>query len=330
MNGRKGEEGKRRVGALKSKVKNEGKGEEGGFKKLGVIYGKMKKKVIIGTIFVVALLIAMTFVSTISATPEKPMEQWTQEHTVEVEHTTICKYEQGYLEIKEVYTGKDLEKKLGVDNLTEVLKIPVEAKVAEEIGVREGEEKVLVTEEEIVVTSEDDPPIWWTTYDYPQWAYKKILWFYKQEDPINLAWENTNEATVKSEILEEGWVNVSWSNFTEFTFYVSDPVYGWIEDEGVADDEHGWWGRYHTRLWQMSDGDLWWRTVVGQAHHDDPVFNWPPLHQADEYEPAEELVAGFYQIGWNVSDDIYWLDNEYTNPYGAYNNGWATHIVMYD
>jgi len=37
---------------------------------------KMKKGVIIWTIFVVALLMAMTFVS-VSAVPEKSLEQWT-------------------------------------------------------------------------------------------------------------------------------------------------------------------------------------------------------------------------------------------------------------
>ncbi|MCW3137378.1 MAG: hypothetical protein N2V76_02950 [Methanophagales archaeon] len=83
---------------------------------------KMKKRVIIGTIFVVALVMAMTIVSAISVTPEKSMEQWREEHTVKVKATTIYKYEQGYLEIKEIYSGKDIEKKFGVDNLTRVLK----------------------------------------------------------------------------------------------------------------------------------------------------------------------------------------------------------------
>ncbi|RLG39308.1 MAG: hypothetical protein DRN91_00025 [Candidatus Alkanophagales archaeon] len=83
---------------------------------------KAKKGVIIGTIFVVALLMAMTFVSAISATPEKSMEQWRREHTVKVKATTIYKYEQGYLEIKEIYTGKDLEKKFGVGDLQGCLK----------------------------------------------------------------------------------------------------------------------------------------------------------------------------------------------------------------
>jgi len=79
----------------------------------------------------------------------------------------ICKYEQGYLEIKEIYSGKDIEKKFGVDNLTRVLKIPVEAEV---IGMNEGEEKVLVTEKTVVLTRANDPFQWWVSYDYPQWT----------------------------------------------------------------------------------------------------------------------------------------------------------------
>ena len=280
---------------------------------------KMKKEVIIGTIFVVALLMAMTFVSAISATPEKSLEQWTQEHTVEVEHTTIYKYEQGYLEIKEIYTGIDLEKKLGVDNLTDVLKIPVEAKVAEEIGLREGEEKIFVTEEEIVVTREDDPPVWWTTYDYPQWTYKISGVNFIRDDPINLVWDNTNKAMVKSEILEEDdWTDNVW----EEDRWVYDPGYGyWMLDDPVADSTYGWSGRYHARLWQMSDG-----AVVSNAHHDDPF-----PHHADEYEPAESLVASFFNqpgdTDWTVHGNNWWLNNRYTNDYGAYNNGWATRTV---
>jgi len=37
---------------------------------------KMKKRVTIGTIFVVALVMAMTIVSAMSVTPEKSMEQF--------------------------------------------------------------------------------------------------------------------------------------------------------------------------------------------------------------------------------------------------------------
>jgi len=273
---------------------------------------KMKKGVIIWTIFVVALLMAMTFVS-VSAVPEKSLEQWTQEHTVEVEHTMICKYEQGYLEIKEIYSGKDIEKKFGVDNLTRVLKIPVEAEV---IGMKEGEEKVLVTEKTVVLTRANDPFQWWVSYDYPQWTYSRwwdgTQWIYEREDPINLAWENTDINAAKAEILEEGWHDIWWP--FEYVHYVYDPEDGWIGSDGVADDWLGIWGRNHTRLWQMSDGD-----VVANAHHDDPF-----PHEPDQYEPVEELVAEFYEEPeWTVYEDNYYLNNYVSDPYS---NGWATQI----
>jgi len=245
------------------------------------------------------------------------MEQWREEHTVKVNATTIYKYEQGYLEIKEIYTGKDLEKKFGVDNLTRVLKISVDA---EAIGMKEGEEKVFVSEKTVVVTIAGDPYHWWENYEYPQWTYSLIVHinppmiFYFEEDPINLAWENSDKDTVKSVILEQGWVD----NPAQYNHYVYDPEYGWILNDGVADDVWRPNGGYHARLWQMSDGN-----VVSNAHHDSN-----PPHHADEYEPAEELVAGFYDLPvWAVSDDSYNHENEYTNEYGAYNNGWTTQIT---
>ena len=133
--------------------------------------------------------------------------------------------------------------------------------------------------------------------------------FYEREGPINLAWENTNKNTVKSEILEEGWYDWigEWINH-----YVYDPENGWIIADGVADEICGWDDRYHVRLWQMSDGD-----VVANAHHDDPF-----PHEPDQYEPVEELVAEFYEKPeWTVYEDNYYLNNYVSDPYS---NGWAT------
>ena len=54
------------------------------------------------------------------------------------------------------------------------------------------------------------------------------------------------------------------------------------------------------------------------------------LHVADQYELMEELVAGYYKepddTQWVVYDDSYWLNTNYTNPHGAYNNGLCTQI----
>jgi hypothetical protein len=83
--------------------------------------------------------------------------------------------------------------------------------------------------------------------------------------------------------------------------------------DGVADDEFRTYGGYHARLWQTSYGD-----VVANAHHDD---NFP--HEADQYEQAEDLIAGFYGTGWTVNKDDYWLNNKVTTPE---NDGKATVI----
>lgn len=56
------------------------------------------------------------------------------------------------------------------------------------------------------------------------------------------------------------------------------------------------------------------------THHDALSF---PSHYADQYEPVEEIVAGYYgepdDTQWVVYDDNYWLDNDDT-PNGVYND----------
>jgi ribosome-binding protein aMBF1 (putative translation factor) len=259
-------------------------------------------------------------------TPEKSMEQWRKEHTVKVKAIRTLKYEQGYLETKEIYTSEEFKKRFGRDNFTKELRIPVSASDAEMIGIREGEERTSVTEEERVFTIESDPPRYWNWYHYPQWCYSEDGGVYTEEDPINMVWENTNKGTVKSEMTEEGWSDIPEIILCQHPFYVNDPVYGWIEGDGVADAFYGLddctriLGGYHVRLWGLSTGD-----VVGQAHRDTHA-----PHVADQYEPIEELVAGYYEepddTQWTVYDDNYPLGNVYTNPHGAYNDGWCTQI----
>ncbi len=252
--------------------------------------------------------------------PEKSMEQWRQEHTVKVKAIRTLKYEQGYLEIKEIYTSEEFKKRFGKDNFTKELRIPVDAETAKAIGIIEGEERTTVTEEERVFTTESDPPRYWDGYHYPQWCYSRDGDTYTQEDPVNMVWENTNLDTTMSEIAEEGWGDAG----AEHTFYVSDPSYGWLaQTDSLATDPLGLFGRYHIRFWHLSTGD-----VAGQAHHDTPPQGVPPEHHADEYEPAEELVAGYYEepddTQWKVYDDNYPLGNVYINAHGAYNDGWCT------
>ncbi|HJH26354.1 MAG TPA: hypothetical protein C5S37_06155 [Methanophagales archaeon] len=261
-----------------------------------------------------------------NVTPEKSMEQWRQEHTVRVKAIRTLKYEQGYLEIKEIYTSEEFKKRFGRDNFTKELRIPVSAddakKIAEINGIRElreGEEiTISITEEERVFTTVTDPPHWWNYYHYPPWCYSEDEGVYTEVDPINMAWENTNINTVKAEITEEGWEDPVF----EHTFYVSDPEQGgsWKEQTDSLATCCWYTPRNHIRLWSLSTGD-----VAGQAHHDALSF---PSHYADEYEPAEELVAGYYKepddTQWKVYDDNYNLYTEYTNPHGAYNDGWCT------
>jgi hypothetical protein len=253
----------------------------------------------------------------------KELEEWIQDHTVKVTITTTYKYEEGHLLIKEVYTGEELKARIGVEQLTNEFRIPAESN---KVGMEEGEEKIFVTEKEKLITLWEDPLPWWDVYDYPQWTWSKKLIWAVSEDPINLAWENTNIDRVRNEILEEpNWVTISSYSLPipqQHEHYVYDPGFkDWIPGEGVADDAWGLRGRYHVRLWQMSwqmfDGD-----VVANAHHD----SLPP-HRADQYEEAEELVAGFFTDSeWKVYKDSYWLDNPVDDPW---NSGKCTQIYYF-
>jgi len=275
-------------------------------------------KITEGTIFILLIFIGIALVPAPCMSDNTTIDEWMQDHTVKVNSTTTCKYEQGQLLIKEVYTGEELKERFGIEYFTKELKIPVDDKLLVEgklLGMQEGEEKVFVTEKVTVLTSGDDPPHWWDEYKYPQWAWSKSGDIYEKEDPINLAWKNTTKDIAKSEILEEGWYDSGiW-----YHFYVYDPVYGWVNDDNVADDPFGIFGRYHARLWQMSDGN-----VVANAHHDSAI-----PHEADELEEAEEFVAGFFNESddteWNVYEDSYNLDNNVTTPYS---DGWCTQIYF--
>lgn len=300
---------------------------------------------------VAMVLLSMAFVPAVSAATEKPSEQqmpeevkhwieentinesmklwrqnqteqWMQKHSVNVTSTTIYRYEKGYLEIKEIYIGKDLENKVGINEFTKVRKIPVDATTVETISVdgetfslEEGNEIVLVTEITVIITSETDPFPWWNYgYEYPQWTWSEDSGSYDREDPINLAWECTDRSTVKSRILDQDWTDVFYP--FEEKQYVSDPQNGWMLADGVADDLEREWGGYHARLWEMSNGD-----VVANAHHDTRI-----PHRADEYEPAEDLVGGFFDndlTNWWVLYDNCELDNYVASPL---NDGDATCI----
>ena len=56
--------------------------------------------------------------------------------------------------------------------------------------------------------------------------------------------------------------------------------------------------------------------VIGNTHHDTRI-----PHLADEYEITEESVVGFFDepedTECSVTEDCYFLDNEYSNEYGA-------------
>jgi len=127
-----------------------------------------------GTIFIIVIFIGIAFVPASCMSDNTTIDEWMQDHTVKVNATTTCKYEQEYLLINETYTGEELKARFGIEYFTKALKIPVEDNVLVEgrvLGMQEGEERILVTEKETVLTTGDDPPQWWDNYTYPQWIW---------------------------------------------------------------------------------------------------------------------------------------------------------------
>ena len=67
----------------------------------------------------------MLFIPSLGMSEDNTMEKWMQDHTMKVNVATTCKYEQGYLLVKKVYTGEELKERFGIEQFTKELKIPV-------------------------------------------------------------------------------------------------------------------------------------------------------------------------------------------------------------
>lgn len=124
-------------------------------------------------------------------------EQWMQNHTLNVTSTKTYRYTNGQIEIREIYTGKELTDKLEIDMFKTVkqVNVPVHAEKSlslkgEAFALTEGNERIVVTEKTVVMTTETDPFEWWNIgYEYPQYTWSEDSGVYTRADPINLAWE---------------------------------------------------------------------------------------------------------------------------------------------
>lgn len=271
------------------------------------------------SVFLAVLLLNMVMVPVVSAEKISPrtVEEWEKEHTVIVEHTTEYYFEKGVLQIKETYSGPDLKARFNTDQLEKTCSYQMKPEAVEKMGYIEGQHYKTTEITSEVFTTENDPPVTLKVYDYPQWIYEKIgdMHYLQLDEPINIAWENNDMDTVKSEMLDEGW----WDITAENVYYIYDNN-EWRAGDGVASDPLRILGGWHVRLWEMADGD-----VVGAAHHDSAV-----PHHADGFENAEEHIAAFYdQLEddmWHVFEDYYALDNYVEDPY---NNGMCTSIYYW-
>jgi len=269
------------------------------------------------TVLLALLLAGMAMVPCVSATEkisERLPSQWEKDHTVQVTHETTYLYSEGTLKVTDIYSGDEFQKKFGVADFKRVQTIKIDQDNAKAMNLKEGFKEIHREISSEVFTTERDPPKMLLSYDYPQWIYVKDGSIYLQlNEPINIAWENSNYNSVKQEILEKGWTDSPYEN----TYYVYDSTYGWMADDGLASDPYRWFGGYHIRILGMSDGD------IIKAAHEDSGFP----HHAIGFENAEELIAGFYNdpddTRWHVYQDDYALNNYVADPYS---NGMATRV----
>jgi len=159
-------------------------------------------------------------------------------------------------------------------------------------------------EKEAMIAS--DPILPAVGFSYPQWIFKKSGdAFQRLEEPINIVWRGTTVEKVEAELISHAWFRVS-GPLLEDTYYIYDK--GWEADTGMATDPIGLFGRYHIRLWQLTNGD-----VIGAVHHD---IWWNPLsdgHHADGHELAKNYTATIFQDSGQVYErvirDFYRMDN---------------------
>lgn len=161
-----------------------------------------------------------------------------------------------------------------------------------------------------------------SSYPYPQWTYLRYFSegtepYYVKKDPINVAWEDSQESHVSGQLEDEGW---TWACGS--TQYVYDGT--WKSQDASKEDPDGYCldpiSRIHLRLWQLSNGD-----VIGGAHKEKYVGLINGGHEVLSFEDGENRVDDDFPYPfWYVASDSVWLNNFNSSPY---NDGYATVIT---
>lgn len=259
-------------------------------------------------------------------------DQWMKDHEMRLHYTKVVKYDGTNIIIEEIYSGGELSRKYGKEELRLTNKFAVPEEVAKkhqlERGVISRTSRTITT----AVTTTSDPPEWWTSYDYPQWTWDNVDENPIRKDPINIAWcsgIDKDEVTGELDDVGDPWYEMlHWYNAHEQFIY--DPKDGdsddWEGTRGYATEKYGIWGpRYHVRLYTIYTGN-----VVGSAHHE---TKWP--HNVTSFETGELRVIdefddscwsefdNYVEHDWDVHPGSYWLGNFKSEPY---NSGYASEI----
>jgi len=270
----------------------------------------------IGMLLAAFLLVGSVFAGSVMANTDNSDNKAKPENIypyTKLQGTMITTYEfkDGYLTITETFSGADLKRIYGEEEISNVEKFKIDKNLT---GIkRKTEYKELY----VIRADEKDKIAILSSYPYPQWTYTLFGIFFIRSDPINLAWEDSSEPMVKSWLQGEGW---TWAcSGIQFVFDqgIAKPQDDSLEDPGSScfDTE----GRTHIRLWQLSNGD-----VVAGAHNE----YWTGTHHmVTSFESGENRVDDdFYDpFWWDVDEDSVYLNNYMSSPY---NNGWATVITQ--
>ncbi len=300
--------------------------------------GKTKRLAAI-TLACTLLAVGLASATNTSAWSESNYDEWIEAHRVKVNIERIYVYEEGVLTIQTLYTGGDLEDKLGISEVKKKHEFLVEAeelighcnqvRLSEEEAIRLLEGKIIekdVGSKVTVLTTADDPPHWWESYPYPQWTWVQTNSVYEISGPINLTWENTTQSRVKMTLRkldrENNWVDDgALESIGAIREFVYQKHKGWTLGDNYATDSLGILGREHMRLWTIHTG-----AVVAAAHEDSPI-----PHEAISFEREENRIRDIFDGSpdWNL-DHEEWLDNVVSDPSNPpYSNGYASVIFCY-
>lgn len=184
-----------------------------------------------------------------------------------------------------------------------------------------------------------------------KWAWRQVGTAYEYYDPIDLIWDDTNNAS--SDVLNAALSRMNGNGWSQITCYPSSTLYVIVNGYFTAQNanEYKYTGgicdQYHVRLWRITAD-----RAIGAAHQevvDTRTFDirhiggpnyWEndvqPYHIVISFENGETQARNTFSGCWTTSSNSHAMSNTYTREYwnsarttllySGYNNGYASQI----